>query len=267
MLKQIKPDQRGRFETNFPKNEGDDHELRPELAKQLGSTDEFRTAIAILDNRESEKQSADAIVKALQQTSWWGLAASPDPLTILVTISGMEPKDRAQFEKNFPLNEGEGLNLREQLAKYLGANEQYDLIIKMLDEYKGQAPPLDAPVAEGPQQPKPQLSSIGDWLDAFKKLNQTLGISGVADIDPRNVNESEFKEKYAAEAVKAGAKIPSNAGANKTYRRKSLRPRARWVGNQLYDGRNVSALDRRWKRRRASWVSPRFHQRLVLTSY
>ncbi len=56
ILKAVKPEDRARFEQNYPKNEGDDRPLRPELHNKLGDSDEYRTSIAILDNRESEKQ-------------------------------------------------------------------------------------------------------------------------------------------------------------------------------------------------------------------
>ncbi len=154
---------------------------------------------------KAKNNAADTVKAALEQTAWLGLKSTPDPLTILATIGGMDPAKRAQFEQDYPKNEGDGQNLREQLSKYLSSDQdKYNLIIKLLDE----KPPA---TQAGDPQPPPanpdkakQIASIGEWVDAFKKLNSTLGIKGLEDIDPRKVKEKEFKEKYAKEVMQIG---------------------------------------------------------------
>ena len=205
ILESIKPEDRARFEQDFPKNEGEELQLRAELHDKLGDSDEYRASTAALDNREGEKQSADKVRTALEQTSWWGIQSNPDAATVLETIGGMTPAQRAQFEQNYPKNEGDGQNLREQLKKYLsGDPDQYKLIIQFLDEKPPVAKAGDpkAPATD-PDKVK-QIASIGEWVDDFKKLNSTLGIKGLVDIDPLNVNEKEFKEKYAREVTQIG---------------------------------------------------------------
>jgi len=210
ILKQIKPNELAQFEKDFPKNEGVEHPLRRDLAERLGKGDEFRTAIAILDNRQQEHTTANALQTALTQTHW--LMSSPDVPAVMKIIGDMQPKDRVQFEQNFAKNVGDGIDLRSQLHKYLSPAE-YDRAVTMLDEFKRSQPP--PPVAEaGGTAPGSDInaaaklkgkSSIGEWLVAFKKLNETVNPTVITDIDPNKVDEARFKTMYAGEALRQGS--------------------------------------------------------------
>jgi hypothetical protein len=203
ILGQIKPNQRAEFEADFPKRVGIDTSLRSELSSRLGTDNAYRSAIAILENREEEKKNADQLEQALKSTGWWGLVSTPKLMVAESTLAAMNPKQLAQFENNFQKNEG--VALRDELHKYLGKGSEYDAVVSMLDN----PPPAQDAAQPNGQAPtdKPQgQSNIREWLGAFKKLNKTIGIPEIEDIDPRTVNEKEFKDSYAKEVVRLGQK-------------------------------------------------------------
>ncbi|HEY9789265.1 MAG TPA: hypothetical protein V6D22_02620 [Candidatus Obscuribacterales bacterium] len=204
-LRQIKPYERKEFEANFPARVGEGHNLRSELLERLGKGDSYRTAIAILENREAEKRNADNLYSALTRTKWFGLRSDPDTMGIATTLASMEPKQLNQFEHNFPKNVGDDLTLRGELRKYLDDDDEYKQAIAMLGELKDLRTDDQQPNGQ-PAPGKPQgQSSIREWLAAFSKMNQSLGIRGIADIDPHKMDEKEFKAAYARETLHVGA--------------------------------------------------------------
>jgi hypothetical protein len=190
-MRDAAPNDAGKFESKY--SEYQHGNLRQELKDHL-SAPEYRTAIAILENRENQKRTADDMEESLKKLS--GSKPSLDKPGILLTLKNIDPEGRVTFERDFPKNEGEDLTLRGELKKYLGDGSEYRQAITLLDE-AGEPRPTAATKA-------PAQSSIREWLSAFDKLNKTLKISNVPNVDPNAMNERDFKAAYARETVRLG---------------------------------------------------------------
>jgi hypothetical protein len=191
-LRDAHPTDAAKFEASFNKFEGGN--LRDELRAHLNPSD-YRTAIAILENREDEKRMADDVQVALHNPN----GSSPDAIALMTMMSSMDAKQLSQFEQNFPKNVGDDLTLRGELQKYLGNGPDYKRFVAMLDAATAKQDMSDI-TGSIPS----THSSMKEWIDALGTLSKTMCSEGIFKIDPKSINEAAFKQNYAREAVRAG---------------------------------------------------------------